>query len=409
MRIVIVNHAHPSVPHVSGMRAGSFARALAARGHQVVLVCEWTRGAEPAPHADEVARGFTGHDWNRPLVLAITPRPTALLERVRSAGTAPMLRKALAAWSYARHSGMFTDFSRAAQPYLEPLAESFTPQVIWGTFGNTDTWLVAQRLAHLSGAGWVGDMKDAWRTWVPRGVRTLVARRFRDMAAGTANAEFHAGVFREWFPTRPEVVYSGVEEAWIQPPAEAVEGFRIMLVGGTYDGRHLARFVHAFGEWVERLPPAERERVRLCYAGSDTARVETAVTALASRVRVEVRPYLPLAELAGLCRGAAANAYLWSPTTFHHKLVELLCCQRPIISFPGERAESVELSRRVGGSLNICESEPQLRAVLSRIWAGGLQPTGRLDQLRFLTWASQADRLEALLRRVAEEGPACAR
>lgn len=408
MRVVVVNHMHPSVPHVSGMRAWSFARELAARGHQVILICEWREGAQPAPVVAGLGQQLLSHDWSNPLVLAIQPTSSAVLDRVRSPETATVLRKGLVVWSYVRHSGMFTDFSQAAQPYLIELARTFKPDVAWGILGNTDCWLIAQRLARLAGRGWVGDMKDAWDAWVPFGLRTLLARRFRDMSASTANAEFHAGSLARWFPTRPEVVYSGVDESWIQPSSLPIEGFRVMLVGGVYDGENLARLVRAFSEWVQHLPTAERDRVTFCYAGSDAAKVESAVAELAAHVRVDIRGYVPLSELSGLCRGAAANVYLWSPTTFHHKVVELLCCQRPLVSFPGERAESVELVRRAGGSLNVCRDERQLQDVLSQIREGGLQPAGRPERLQSLTWSSQADRLEAVLQRVATEGPACA-
>jgi hypothetical protein len=317
-----------------------------------------------------------------------------------------VLRKASVAWSYVRHSGMFTDFSQAAQPSVVALSKAFKPDVVWGIFGNTDCWLIAQRFATFAGCGWVADMKDAWDAWVPSGLRSILARRFADMSASTANAGFHAASFERWFPTRPEVIYSGVDESWIHPSSLPVEGFRLMLVGGTYDGRNLRRFVSAFGAWVQHLSADEREQVTFCYAGSDGAEVESATAALAAHVRVDIRGYVPLTELEGLCRNAAANVYLWSPTTFHHKVVELLCCQRPIISFPGERAESVELAQRVGGSLNVCRDERQLRDVLDHIWAGRLQPEGGMERFQSLTWASQADRLEAVLRRVAMAGTA---
>lgn len=408
MRIAIVNHMPPSVPHVSGMRAWHFARELAARGHQVILICEARDGTPAASDVSTMAPVLDGHDWRNPFVVAVTPSRSAVLDRVRSQETAAVLRKGLVVWSYARHSGMFTDFSRAAQPYLAQIAVAFKPEVVWGIFGNTDCWLMAQRLARLSGCGWVGDMKDAWDSWVPGGLRTLVSRRFQDMSAGTSNARFHADALERWFPATAEVVFSGVDESWIQPQAAPGEGFRVMLVGGTYGSGNLPRFVHAFGEWVQQLPAAQRHRVTLCYAGSDSEKVEQATTGLSPRVRVEVRGYVPLPELAGLCRSAAVNVYFWSPATFHHKVVELLSCQRPVVSFPGEHAESIELARQVGGSLNVCRDERQLQEVLSRIWAGGLQPAGGADRLQHLTWAAQAVRLEAVLQRVAGEGPSCA-
>jgi hypothetical protein len=407
-RVVVVNHSHPSMPHVSGMRAWQFARELATRGHQVVLLCEWREGVPPAPDADGLDEQLRGHDWNAPFVIAVKPTPVPLLTRVRSTETGSLLRKLLVVRSYVTKSGMFTDFSDGAQPYLVSLARAFKPQAVWGTFGNTDCWLIAQRLARLSGCGWVGDMKDAWDRWIPSGLRTLVARRFQDMAASTANAEFNAVVLARWFRPRPVVVYSGVDSEWIRSSSMRAteragpEAFRVMLVGGLYDQQNIVRFLSGFEAWVQSVPPSDRPRISLCYAGSDAERMTPAVTGLSRNIRVDIRGYLPLSELASLCRGAAVNVYLWSPTGFHHKLVELLCCRRPIVTFPGERAESLALARQSGGSLKVCSNEGDLRAAFDAIWNGSLQPAGDAEQLQHLTWTAQADTLDGVLRRVAE-------
>lgn len=405
MRLVFVNHSHPSMPHVSGMRAWQFARQLASRGHQVVLICEWREGAPSPPDANGLDEQLLEHDWKVPLIVAVKPTPVPLLERVRSPETGSLARKLLVVRSYVTSSGMFTDFSNGAQLYFRCLVSAFEPDAVWGTFGNTDCWLIAQRLARLSGCGWVGDMKDAWDWWIPSGLRRLVARRFRDMAASTANSVFNAAVLARWFPTRPVVVYSGVDQEWMAR-AESTEDFRVMLVGGLYDQQDFMRFVQGFEAWVQSVPPADRPRISLCYAGSDGARVKPAVSQLSRAINVDIRGYVPLSELASLCRGAAVNVYLWSPTTFHHKIVELLCCRRPIISFPGERAESLALAKQVGGSLNVCSNEQDLRAALDAIWNGGLQPAGGPEQLQHLTWTAQANQLEAVLRGVARESTA---
>ena len=38
MKLVLVNHCHPDRPHVCALRMREFARALARKGHQVVLL-----------------------------------------------------------------------------------------------------------------------------------------------------------------------------------------------------------------------------------------------------------------------------------------------------------------------------------------------------------------------------------
>jgi hypothetical protein len=412
MRVVVVNHSHPSMPHVSGMRAWRFAGELAARGHQVVLLCEWREGAATAPRAADLAPVLGDHDWRNPLILAVKPDPTPLLDRVRDPRTGSLIRKWLVVRSYLKNSGMFTDFTRGAEPYIAALARAFKPHVTWGIFGNTDCWLMAQRLARLSGGSWVADMKDAWDWWIPAGLRRLLATRFSDMAASTANAQFHAASLARWFPTQPQVVYSGVDNEWIETSSEAKSGrsgdeaFRVVLIGGLYDDRTFRRWVDGFRAWVQSVPLADRHRISFCYAGSDSVRVTRAVDQLSREVRVDVRGYVPLPELSALCRSAAINAYLWSPTTFHHKVIELLCCRRPIVSFPGERDESLALAQNTGGSLTACRTESDLRAAFDAIWKGERQPTTTPAMLQHLTWTRQADTLESVIKSATQEATA---
>src|SRR5687768_1490646 len=99
-RVVVVNHSHPSMPHVSGMRAWQFARELAARGHQVILICEWREGVPPAPDANGLDEQLRRHDWSTPLVIPVKPTSVPLLDRVRSTGTGSMARKLLVVRSY---------------------------------------------------------------------------------------------------------------------------------------------------------------------------------------------------------------------------------------------------------------------------------------------------------------------
>ncbi|MBK9241945.1 MAG: hypothetical protein IPL75_17255 [Acidobacteria bacterium] len=409
MRVVVVNHVHPSVPHVSGMRAWHFAQELAVRGHQVILVCEQDDRGPGSPDPSQLQDHINAHDWRTPLVIAVTPTPFAALNRVRSPRTGSLHRKSLVVWSYVRHSGMFTDFSAGAAPFLPTIASVFQPQIVWGMFGNTDCWLIAQRLARLARCKWVADMKDSWDEWIPRGLKTLVARRFRDMSAGTSNAEFHAGAMARWFPARPSVVYSGVAPEFMRPRPQHSGRFRVTLVGATYAAENLSRFVRAFSDWVQSLPSSERQRITLGYAGSDAALVEAAVTGLESVVHLDIRNQLPLPEFAALCGESALNAYLWSPATFHHKVVELLACQRPILSFPGERAESLKLAELAGGTLLVCADESQVRAALARVWNGGAVPVADPERLQQLTWTAQAGTLERVLRRAAGMEATCAR
>lgn len=415
MRLVFVSQVHPKAPHVSGMRAWFFARELARRGHQVLQISEWCEGTELAPPVKQIGLQLQAHDWRSPLLFAIKSQPRPLLNRIRSSiyssrRSTVLLRKGLVTWSYFRYSGMFTDFSQAVQPYLEVLAREFEPQATWGVNGNTDCWLIAQRLGRLASCPWVADMKDSWDTFIPSPLRGLLAQRFCDMAASTANAEFNARVLDYWFPPQPVVIYSGVDPCFIEasPLALAANCLRITLTGSVYNLETLQGFVGGLRQWLETValsPATDVFKPEVIYAGASAATVAPILGSLSDLARIEVRDYLPLSELAALCRSATVNTYLWNPKTFHHKLLELLSCGRPVIAFPGETEESRQLAVACAGEL-YCPPNPQeLMATLDNLalgWMTGAKTTqpGALFGQEAFTWSAQANRLEAVLQQV---------
>ena len=401
MNLVFVNHMHPATQHVSGMRSWFFARELAKRGHRVVQLCEWREGAQPAPPPDRLAQQLQTHDWTEPLLLAIRPQRRALLERIRSPRTPAVLRKALVTWSYLRHSGMFTDFSQATWAHLEVLAREFRPQVTWGLFGNTDCWLIAQRLGRLAACPWVADVKDSWEVFLQRPLRAPMARRFRGMASCTANSEFNARVIERWFPPKPVVVYSGVDPCFQEasPVSREPGCFRLTLTGSVYDIEVLQRFVGGLKDWLAGGPVSalgRSNRLEVIYAGASAAAVAPVLRPLDGLARVQVNSYLPLPALAALCRSASVNAYLWNPKTFHHKLLELLSCGRPVLAFPGETDESRRLAAASGGELFCCADSADLASALNQV--SGQSPVPRpVDAgCDAFAWAAQSLRLESL-------------
>jgi hypothetical protein len=415
MRLVFVNHMHPKTPHVSGMRAWFFARELARRGHQVVQICEWREGTELAPPADLLGLKLQDHNWQNPLLLAIKPQSRLLLNYIRStytSRTSIWLRKALVTWHYVIHSGMATDLSQAVQPYLEVLAREFRPQTVWGVNGSTDCWLIAQRLGRVASCPWVADMKDSWDVFIPSALRALLARRFDDMAASTANAEFNARVLDCWFPPKPVVVYSGVDSTFLEasPLDREPNCFRITLTGSVYDIEVLQRLVAGLRQWLEALtlsPSANALNSEVIYAGVNAVSVAPILDSLADLARIQVKDYLPLTQLAALCRSATVNTYIWNPKTFHHKLLELLSCGRPVLAFPGETEESRRLAIACGGELHCPTDEQELISTLESIALeratnlNKAKPTAPLAQQSF-TWAAQAQRLEQVLQGVGE-------
>lgn len=397
MRLVFVNYCHPETPHVCGLRVARFAEAMAARGHRVVLVTRELDGLPAAPPAGALPDLLAGHDWTRPLHLAVAPGPGRFFKALQQGGLPAWLRRPAIAGAYLATGGLYGDWRRAALAYGPVLAGHFRPDLAWGTFGNTDTWAVARGLARAAGAPWVADIKDYWRVFIPCPLRRPLAGRFRDFRALTAFSASHAGEARPWFGDAA-VVYSGIPAEFAQArPGEPAQPFVLAVTGSLYDGTQLESLAAVLGRWGE----GRNGRPRLVYAGADHRRMERAAARLTGW-EVAIHPYLPLDRLRRLTLTASANLYIRSDRTFHHKVLELLSAGRPVISFPAEGAEAHDLARACGGTLLSCGSEAELLAALDRVASGEQLPAATPDRLAAFTWAGQAGALEAVFARVLE-------
>lgn len=374
MRLVFVNHAHPDVPHVSGMRTGYFAKEMARFGHQVVLLtCTVPGSRPPVGAANSVAGRLAGHNWAEPLVIAIPPVRHRALELIRRNSLPPLVRRSLTLWQLIVAKGVFADWHKAASSTITQLADEFEPDLIWATFGNTTNLAVAQQLAHATGCPWVADIKDSWSAFIPRALRRVMAWRFRDAIGWTSNSRYHQDVARRWLSsTRTEVIYSGVAEEFFgqagRPPS--LSRYQLLLVGSVYDDARLESYLHAVRGWIAGLPASERKSLSFAYAGADSERVELALAAVPLACEVRVSRYRSIPELAAMARASFANSYLSASFTFHHKLLELLICGRPLLCFPAERAESRALASRSGTPFASCDSEEEVRGALSAAWSG---------------------------------------
>lgn len=373
MRLVFVNHAHPDVPHVSGMRTGYFAREMVKLGHQVVLLTSTVPGSAFVDLTSrDVAKSLARQDWRRPLVVAVSPVYRRALEVIRH-GTLPgVLRRAMTLWQFIAHGGVFADWHRAASDAIEQLAVEFKPDLVWGTFGNTTNLAIAQQLALGANCPWVMDIKDSWTAFIPRALRRHLARGFRDAAGWTSNSRHHQEIASRWFPSmRTEVIYSGVAEEFFVDPGVSPEhcARQLLLVGSVYDERRLTSYLSVVREWMDSLPHAERALVCFAYAGADSERVMAALESVPLPCEVRVMQYRSIADLATLARASFANSYLTASFTFHHKLLELLVCGRPLICFPSEREESKALASQVTTMFVSCDSEAAVRDALATAWA----------------------------------------
>lgn len=401
MKLLFINPTHPSTPHISAVRVWRFAEELAKCGHQVVLLCAAPAG-EQATDPAEVAR----HDWRRPWVLACDSDQTGWLDKNRMPWPA---HKGVTVWRMFRHGGDLRGWVKNAVDTVCQLG-AFRPAVIWATFGMMEAVFVARRIACHVRCPWVLDIKDNWELYVPRGLRYLMVARTRGWAALTANSFFTQEKARIWQRGDATVIYSGVEEAFFtatRHDRDDRDEFRINLVGSLYFGDRLDAFLTGINQWGAGLTPAERSRVRLCFFGGDLRLFAEATKRVDTGIAVEAFGYQPVRELAQQCRAAAVNAYIANPDTFHHKLLELLACHRPVLAFPSETEESWELARRVAGDLRTPTTPADVAAELARLhqqWRHGATPTAADSvAVHAYSWTRQAAILEQALQCTADK------
>jgi glycosyltransferase involved in cell wall biosynthesis len=398
MNILMVNPVHPATPHISGVRAWRFAKELAASGHRVALLT--------APLAGQVATAalrIEGHDWRTPLVLECCHDATA--GEVRALPT--LLRKVMTAWRLLRHGGEMMGWASSAVATAQRLRECFAPEVVWCTFGKLEAVVVARRIARQARCPWVLDIKDNWELYVPAGMRRLMAWRTRGWHAVTANAQFTADKARLWQGTEATVVYSGVDEAFYfrdAEPANPADIFRINLIGGIYFRDALEILVEGLETWASGVRHAAPASLTLHYLGGDGARFDEAVRGRLHAFTVVNEGYRDIGVMAQACRSAALNVYVAHSGTFHHKLLELLSCGRPVMAIPEESDESRWLAARDGGVLIEAADARQIAAGLQQVCHSWRQNAGARGCApaadRRYSWQSQARELERVLERV---------
>jgi hypothetical protein len=401
MRFIFVNHCHPGTPHVCATRAREFAAGLTAASHQVVLLTAKLDGVPSVRAANGLSERLADHDWTQPFHLACDPRPSLALDILRSGRIPWPLRKVCTGGYYLAKGGMFTDWREGSRPIWPVLAKIFRPDAVWGVFGNTDAWIIARSIARIANCPWVADVKDHWSTFIPSPLRAPLARRFVDAAHITAFSRSHVERLTPWFSQPMTVVYSGISDDFLAPLPDTCprDSFRLVLTGSLYEDDSLTALIECVRAWVSRLTATERAEVSLVYAGTDCSRLENASRPLVGLCRLETHDFLPLAQWRALTLSAHANLYIKSVATYHHKLIELLSANRPILCFPGEEAEAREVAASVGGTLYSCADCAALHAALDRVWNARHVPPPIADRARMAaySWARQGKMLEAVL------------
>jgi glycosyltransferase involved in cell wall biosynthesis len=395
LRVVIVNHCHPAMPHVCATRAREFAGALAREGHRVVLLTS-------SLHADDRRPAFDveSHDWTQPYAVGCPPAGHGTIRKARAGALPTVIGKATLAANYLTCGHVFGDWVAGARPVAETLGRVFRPNVVWGIFGNTGAWTIAQGMARAAGCLWVMDIKDSWPRFVPAGLRRIVAAKFHNASAVTALSRTHAAEAAPWFGPAT-VVYSGVPAEFLQATTNEPTNdvFDITLTGSVYEAAALGTLVQGLVLWLrEDLDDAVRRRVRFRYFGTDTI-VRDAAVPLRDHCRVELAGFVPLTELRRAQRAARLNVYTKSPEVpFHHKVFELLSAGRPVLCVPGEGEEGCAIAKEAGSMLFGAGDAQAVQEILGRLWRATEAMTAPVSNYwTHYTWDAQAKVLAQVL------------
>ncbi len=405
MRAVFVNHCHPDTPHVCATRMREFAWAMARRGHQIVLLTETLDGSPDEMPPDAVAEDIRRHDFSSPYYLACPPSGASAARKLRDGGLPWGIRQAVILWLFYRHHGVFTDWLLGARPMLEPLAVEFKPDLVWGTFGNTDCWNISRELAHLASCPWIADIKDPWQIFIPRLLQARLARRYADAALMTAFSSTHAAAADAYFSHDKKVIPSGVDPTPIaQAKVKSTDGdIWISLTGSVYAPESNSSLLSAIAGWVTRLDDSTRSRITFRYAGDEAEAVDERLGQLKSLINTRVQGRLPQQDYFDLLRSCRLNLYITNQNTFHQKTLELLSVDRPAASFPGETDEAIGIADQYGCTLYSCATADDLaRALDSALSIPEAAAKSGLEDA--YSWDALAEKLEDVFNAILEDG-----
>ncbi len=400
LRIVVVNHVHPKRRHVSALRMRMFAELLASAGDQVILLSEPETPDDTGNPPESLPDLIKTHDWSAPLFVSCRPQSHALLKAAREGRIPAGLRQAILGFSYLTSGGVFADWRQAAARLLPAIAETFKPDVVLATFGNTDTWSIAQSLAGRANCPWIADMKDNWQAFVPAGFRKLTAGRFADMAHLTVYSEAHLDQANRWFQQNKTVIYSGFDQAMHNPKTPPDISDNIVLSGSLYDERNLGIFIDGVRKASTISSP--KSSTTLIYAGNETEKFLNATISLKGICAMECLGFVDSAALNELQASARVNAYIANPSSlFQQKLLELVAAARPILVVPGESPEAVGIAEKTGGTLHLC---PDASSVAEAIEASTKQTAPvRNAKIDAYSWAAQTERLRAIMQSMIDQ------
>lgn len=366
MRIALVNACFPDMPHVCAVRARSFAAALSRVGQDVLLLTPPPNEVGPGTPREDISQILLDRGAGTPRHIALPYRAESLLPAVRTGKLNPVGRRLRIAAEFTIRGHVYGDWTSGAKETLPLIAKEYRPDVVWAIFGNMGCWAMGRALAKQSHCPWIGDVKDSWERFIPKGFRHLTAKRFRDAAALTALSSEHAAQTRRFTQRDAIVIRSGIEQD--APGADDISpsARTVLLSGSLYDPMRVREFVFSLCRWQSIVGLSSR--VRLIYAGGDGDLFKEALPDVEDlSIDIDIRGTLPATELTSLQASAWANAYISNaPNLFHHKLLELLVRNRPVIVYPDETRESECIAADFGAKLAICRNSSDLIAAFDR-------------------------------------------
>ncbi len=400
MRAVFVNHCHPNAPHVCALRMTKFAHAMADRGHQIVLLTETLGPDDLGQNSADLEADLKLHDWSAPFYLAVRPTTDRTLKKLRVGALPFGIRQLVIAHRYFTQSGLFGDWRCASRSFLPVVSQTFCPDVVWASFGNTDVWNIARDLSRAADCSWVADLKDNWSAFLPFGFKKMIAERFNGAASLTAFSKGHSVEVRRWFKRDATVIYSGFDQNDVVA-AEPEHPRKIVITGSLYDGQQAKILMKGFELWLS-VRNKDQSPIEIHYAGGDGERFDMLAAHVARYCGVVNSGYLPLDDLRTLQASAMVNAYMYSPQAiFQHKPLELLSALRPILTVPDERNEVKIIAENVGGRLHTCSTAEQVADCLASAENNEPSIIDR-DRLNAYSWQQQAAALEGVLKQIIE-------
>ena len=398
MRAVFINHCHPDTPHVCAIRMREFAKAMAARGHKIILLTETLYASPEAASVSMTEKQLDDHDFTFPFYMAAPPVGFPLLNMLRKGQLIWGIRQFIIFWSYKRHRGVLTNWRRGCQPYLDLIASKFSPDAIWSTFGGTDCWNIAQDLASKSGCAWVADIKDLWGTFIPWPFRSSLAQSYCNAVAMTTFSKLHKLESEVYFPMDKYVLYSGFNSYQINAVTTVPsDQFFISITGSIYNPRYLDTVLLAISEWLKYRSSKFQNNFKLIYAGTENNEVNLALKRVNWKFKTEINNYLDPNQYFAILAKCNLNIYLRSDGRFHHKIFELLAIGKPIMCFPAESVEVIDLFDEVGGKLFNCQSFDNILTSLESLGDRLMSTRRKNKQMAKFQWDHQVEILENVL------------